>query len=167
MALLFCFCRHGPKLIQQTPHLVQRSPKSFSAPKSQRTFASSIRHNSLKTKTIMKKLMIALMMVAATSTASFAKADNNDKVQTAAKEVAQKVKDAPSGTTYGIVEITKDHVVVNTPLGSHTINKNADGSFTFMGVTAKLVSARNGVYKVKTSFGTFDVNTRKATITKK
>ena len=35
----------------------------------------------------MKKMMIALMMVVATSTASFAKT-SNDQVQTAAKEVA-------------------------------------------------------------------------------
>lgn len=35
-----------------------------------------------------------------------------------------------------------------------------------MGMTAKLVSCKEGVYKVKTSLGTFSVNTRKATITK-
>ena len=92
--------------------------------------------------------MIALMMVVATSTASFAQG-GNDHVQTAAKEVAQKVKDAPSGTTYGVVDVTKSHIVVNTP-----------------GMTAQLVSAKNGVYKVKTSLGTFSVNTRKATVTK-
>ena len=109
--------------------------------------------------------MIALMMVVATSTASFAKA-NNDAVNTAAQEVAQTLKDAPSGTTYGLVESTKSHIVVNTPLGRHTINKNSDCSFSFMGMTAKLVSAKNGVYKVKTSLGTFSVNMRKATITK-
>ena len=113
----------------------------------------------------MKKIMIALMMVALTSTASFAKA-NNDAVNTAAQEVAQTLKDAPSGTTYGLVESTKSHIVVNTPLGRHTINKNSDGSVSFMGMTAKLLSAKNGVYKVKTSLGTFSVNTRKATITK-
>lgn len=56
----------------------------------------------------MMKLMIALLMVVATSTASFAKG-SNDNVQTAAKEVVQKVKDAPSGTTYGVVEVTKSH----------------------------------------------------------
>ena len=63
----------------------------------------------------MKKLMIALMMVVATGTASFAKG-SNDKVQTAAKEVVQTVKNAPSGTTYGVVEVTKSHIVVNTLL---------------------------------------------------
>ena len=114
----------------------------------------------------MKKLMIALLMVVATSTASFAKGSNYN-VQTAAKDVVQKVKDAPSGTTYGVVEVTKSHIVVNTPpLGSYNINKNKDGSFSFMGMTAKLVSAKNGVYKVKTSLGTFNINMRKATVTK-
>lgn len=39
----------------------------------------------------MKKLMIALMMVVATSTASFAKG-GNEPVKAAAKEVAQTVK---------------------------------------------------------------------------
>ena len=113
----------------------------------------------------MKKVMIALMMVVATSSASFAKT-SNEQMKTAAKEVVQTVKDAPSGTTYGVVEVTKNQIVVNTPLGHHTINKNEDGSFSFLGMTAKLVSAKNGIYKVKTSLGTFSVNTRKATITK-
>ena len=63
----------------------------------------------------MKKLMIALMMVVATGTASFAMG-SNDNVQTAAKEVVQTVKNAPSGTTYGVVEVTKSHIVVNTLL---------------------------------------------------
>lgn len=76
------------------------------------------------------------------------------------------MKDAPSGTTYGVVEVTKNHIVVNTPLGRYNINKNEDGSFSFMGMTAKLVAVKNGVYKVQTSFGTFSVDTRKATVTK-
>lgn len=112
----------------------------------------------------MKKVMIALMMAVTTSTACFANASNDD-VQKAAKE-AQVVKKAPSGTTYGVVEVTNNHIVVNTPLGRHTINKNADGSFSFMGMSAKLISVKNGVYKVKTSLGTFSVNTHKATVTK-
>ena len=114
----------------------------------------------------MKKLMIALMMVVATSTASFAKG-GDDHVQVAAKEVAQKVNDAPSGTTYGVVEVTKSHIVVNTLLGRYNINKNEDGSLSFMGMTAKLVAVKNGVYKVQTSLGDFSVNVRKGTITKK
>ena len=113
----------------------------------------------------MKKVMIALMMVVATSTAGFAKT-SNEQMKTAAKEVAQTVMDAPSGTTYGVVEVTKSQIVVNTPLGRHAINKNEDGNFSFLGMTAKLVSVKNGIYKVKTSLGTFSVNTRKATITK-
>ena len=51
----------------------------------------------------MKKVMFALMMVAATSTASFAKV-NNTQAKAVVKEVAQAVKDAPAGTTYGVVE---------------------------------------------------------------
>ena len=113
----------------------------------------------------MKKLMIMLLMVVATSTASFAKG-GNEQLKTAAKEVVQTVKNAPSGTTYGVVEVTKSHIVVNTPLGRYSINKNEDGSFSFLGMTAKLISAKNGVYKVQTSLGTFSVNTRKATVTK-
>lgn len=45
----------------------------------------------------MKKLMIVLMMVVATSTASLAKG-GDDHVQTAAKDVAQKVNDILSNT---------------------------------------------------------------------
>ncbi len=115
----------------------------------------------------MKKLMISLMLVVAAHTACFANGNNsNDAVKTAAKEVVTRVKDAPSGTTYGVVETTKKHIVVNTPVGRYTIDKNEDGSVSFMGMTAKLISAKNGVYKVKTSIGTFSINTRKGTITK-
>lgn len=114
---------------------------------------------------MMKKLMIALMMVVATGTASFA-TTNNDRVNSIAKEATQSMKEAPTGTTYGVVETTKSHIVVNTPLGHCTIDKNDDGSFSFLGMTAKLISAKNGIYQVETSFGTFCVNTRKATITK-
>ena len=56
-----------------------------------------------------------VLMVGATSTASCAKG-SKDNVQTAAKEVVQTVKNAPSGTTYGVVEVTKSHIVVNTLL---------------------------------------------------
>ena len=113
----------------------------------------------------MKKVMFALMMVAATSTASFAKV-NNEQTKAVIKEVAQAVKDAPAGTTYGVVEANKQHIVLNTPFGRITINKNDDGSYSCMGMNAKLLSAKNRVYKIQTSLGTFSVNTRKGTVTK-
>ena len=109
--------------------------------------------------------MISLMMVVAATTTSFAKSNNTD-VTNAVKSVAEQVKQAPSGTVYGVVENTKHHFVVNTPFGKYTIEKK-DGGVSFMGMSAKLVSAKNGVYQVKSSLGNFSVNTRKGTITKK
>ena len=67
---------------------------------------------------------------------------------------------------YGEVENTKHHIVVNTPFGKYTIEKK-EGGVSFMGMSAKLVSAKNGVYQVKSSLGNFSVNTRKGTITKR
>ena len=113
----------------------------------------------------MKKVMFALMMVAATSTASFAKV-NNTQAKAVVKEGAQTVKDPPAGTTYGVVEANKQHIVFNTPLGRITVNKNDDGSYSCMGMNAKMLSAKNRVYKIQTSLGTFSVNARKGTVTK-
>ena len=113
----------------------------------------------------MKKAIFALMMVAATSTASFAKV-NNEQTKAVVKEVAQAVKDAPAGTTYGVVEANTRRIVFNTPFGRITVNKNNDGSYSCMGMNAKLLSAKNRVYKIQTSLGTFSVNTRKGTVTK-
>ena len=113
----------------------------------------------------MKKVMFALMMVAATSTASFAKV-NNEQTKAVVKEVAQAVKDAPAGTTYGVAEANKQRIVLNTPFGRITVNKNNDGSYSCMGMNAKVLSAKNRVYKIQTSLGTFSVNARKGTVTK-
>ena len=113
----------------------------------------------------MKKIMISLLMVVAATTTGFAKS-NNTEVAQAAKSVAEQVKNAPSGTVYGVVENTKSRIVVNTPLGRYTIEKK-DGGISFMGLSAKVVSAKNGVYQVKSSLGDFTVNARKGTITKK
>lgn len=112
----------------------------------------------------MKKFMISLMMVVATTTTGFA---NNDKnaVENTAKTAVENVKRAPSGTEYGVIENTKQHIVVATPLGKYTIEKK-DGGLSFMGMTAKLVSAKNGIYKVKTSIGNFTVNVNKGTVCK-
>ena len=112
----------------------------------------------------MKKIMISLLMVVAATTTSFAKSDNTD-VANAVKSVAEQVKQAPSGTVYGVVENNKHHIVVATPLGRYTIEKK-DGCISFMGMSAKVVSAKNGVYKVKSSRGNFTVNARKGTVVK-
>ena len=113
----------------------------------------------------MKKIMISLMMVVAVTTTSFAKSNNTD-VANVVKSVAEQVKQAPSGTVYGVVDNTKHHIIVATPFGKYTIEKK-DGGVSFMGMSAKLVSAKNGVYQVMSSLGNFSVNTRKGTITKR
>ena len=113
----------------------------------------------------MKKIVISLMIVVAATRTSFAKS-NNTEVTNAAKNVAEQVKQAPSGTVYGVVENTKHHIIVATPVGKYTIEKK-DGGISFMGISAKLVSAKNGVYKVQSSLGNFTVNAKKGTITKR
>ena len=112
----------------------------------------------------MKKIMISLMMIVAAATTSFAKSNNTD-VANAVKSVAERVKQAPSGTVYGVVDNTKRHITVATPFGRYTIEKK-DGGISFMGMSAKLVSSKNGIYKVKTSLGNFLVNTRKGAVVK-
>ena len=113
----------------------------------------------------MKKIMISLMMIVAAATTSFAKSNNTD-VANAVKSVAEQVKQAPSGTVYGVVDNTKCHIIVATPFGKYTIEKK-DAGVSFMGMSAKLVSSKNGIYKVKTTLGNFTVTARKGSITKK
>ena len=108
--------------------------------------------------------MISLMMVIAATTPSFAKSNNTD-VANAVKSVAQQVRQAPAGTVYGVVENTKHHIIVATPFGKYTIEKK-DGGVSFMGISAKLVSSKNGVYKINSSLGNFTINARKGTVTK-
>ena len=67
----------------------------------------------------MKKIMILLMMIVAAATTSFAKSNNTD-VANAVKSVAEQVKQAPSGTVYGVVDNTKHHIIVAIPLGKYT-----------------------------------------------
>lgn len=113
----------------------------------------------------MKKIMISLMMAVTATTTSFAKSDNTD-VANAVKSVAEQVKQASSGTVYGVVENTKHHITVATPFGKYTREKK-DVGICFRGMSAKLVSSKNGICKVKTSLGNFTVNARKGTITKR
>ena len=62
---------------------------------------------------------------------------------------------------------SKDGVLLNrlSKIGRYTIEKK-DGGISFMGMSAKIVSAKNGIYKVKSSLGNFTVNARKRTVTK-
>ena len=108
--------------------------------------------------------MISLMMVVAATTTCFAKS-NNIEATNAAKNVAEQIKQAPYGTVYGVVENTKRHIIVATPFGKYTIEKK-DGGVSFMGMSAMLVSSKNGIYKVKTYLGNFTVNARKGTVIK-
>lgn len=121
----------------------------------------------------MRKIFISLMLAVAACTATYANGNvnNNDKSEatliTTLQDLKQKIARAPSGTTYGVVGRNGGDIVVNTPLGKYTIERNSDGSYSFMGMKAKLLSAKNGVYTVKTSLGTWMVDTHKCTVTKK
>lgn len=102
------------------------------------------------------------MVLAATAcTATFANTtvqhDNGDDnvLATTLQQVKQRIAGAPSGTTYGVVSTKNGNVVVNTPLGKYTIKRASDGTYSFMGMTARIVSVRNGVYTIKTSLGTW------------
>ena len=112
----------------------------------------------------MKKIMISLMRIVAAATTSFAKSNNTD-VENTVKSVAEQVKQAPSGTVYGVVENTMHHIIIATPFGKYTIEKK-DGVVRFMGMSAKLVSSKHGVYNVKTSRGNFTLNARTGMVVK-
>lgn len=95
------------------------------------------------------------MVLAATAcTATFANTtvqhDNGDDnvLATTLQQVKQRIAGAPSGTTYGVVSAKNGNVVVNTPLGKYTIKRASDGTYSFMGMTARIVSVRNGVYTI-------------------
>ena len=75
----------------------------------------------------MKKIMISLMMIVAAATTSFAKSNNTD-VANAVKSVAEQVKQAPSGTVYGVVENTKHHIIVATPSESTPLRRRTAAS---------------------------------------
>lgn len=121
----------------------------------------------------MKKFFISLMLVASVSTATYAdnnvksNVDGNTTLTEIIQDLKQKISNAPAGTTYGVAGCKDNNIVVNTPLGKYTIERCSDGSYSFMGMKAKLLSAKNGVYTVKTSLGIWMVNTHKCTVTKK
>ena len=52
-------------------------------------------------------------------------------------------------------------IIVNIPLGKFTVERQSDGSYSFLGMTARLVSAKKGVYTVDSSIGTWAIDTNK------
>ena len=121
----------------------------------------------------MKRTFLMLMIALSTGSAVYANnsAKNNEHEHTTAmqallQDLRQKVANAPSGTTYSVKESKDGNIVVISPLGKHTIERCSDGSYSFMGMKAKLITAKNGVYTVRTSLGTWVINTHKGTVTK-
>ncbi len=116
----------------------------------------------------MKKMILSLMLAAAACTATYASnACDNDNVTTVTRKVSRKMQEAPAGTTYGVTGKKGGDIEVSTPLGKYTIRQQADGTYSFMGVKARLVSVRKGVYTVETSLGTWAIDTCRGTVTKK
>ena len=121
----------------------------------------------------MKKFIVSLMLVLSAGTTMYAgnsvKSDDHEtaSLTSVLQNLKQKVLNAPSGTTYGVTQSRNGNIVVTSPLGKHTIERCSDGSYSFMGMKAKLVSVKNGAYTLKTSVGTWVINTRKGTVTKK
>lgn len=120
----------------------------------------------------MRKFFFSLVLAVAACTATYAgdNMPNNGKrnatLMTILQDIKQKIVGAPSGTTYGVVGRKNGNIVVNTPLGKYTIERCSDGSYSFMGMKAKLLSVRNGVYTMETSLCTWKIDTRKCTVTK-
>ncbi len=121
----------------------------------------------------MKKFFFTLMLAVAAGTATYAgngvKSDvkNGNALAEALQNVKQKIADAPSGTTYGVTGREGDNIVLNTPVGKYTVERCSDGAYSFMGFKAKLLAAKHGVYTVKTSLGTWVLDTHKCTVKKK
>lgn len=111
----------------------------------------------------MKKLIFSALGLAMLISASAQTNDNN--IEATKKQAVETVQQAPAGTKWGITEIAKDHVVISSPLGDFNISCK-DGVYSYMGLTARVTSVKNGVYTLSTSIGNFAVDTHKLTVTK-
>lgn len=116
----------------------------------------------------MKKIIcaVAMAMVACMTFAQTSTTATDNKVEQVVKTITKEAEKVPSGTTYGIVSKTKDHYVVNTPLGEYKV-KRENGGVRFMGIWGKLDNKKKGVYNISTSFGRYSIDTNKGTITKR
>ena len=109
----------------------------------------------------MKKFIVIMLMFV--GLVSFTKMED---VENLFREVTNTVEQDPSGTVYGIIENNQDNILVNTPVGEYTVNKNGE-EYSFMGVSAKLKSKKGNIYTIETSLGEFEINVNKCIITKK
>lgn len=115
----------------------------------------------------MKKIIFILVFILGISISGFAQTTKSaDMVANVTKEVSNEVKNAPSGTTYGLVGSDTENYVVNTPLGTYKVKKEGKNSISFMGITANLVSKKGNVYIIESSLGKFKINTNKCTVVK-
>lgn len=111
----------------------------------------------------MKKLIFSALGLAMLISASAQTTDNN--IEATKKQAVETVQQAPAGTKWGITEIAKGHVVISSPLGDFNVTCK-DGVYSYMGLTARVTSVKNGVYTLSTSIGNFAVDTHKLTVTK-
>ena len=117
----------------------------------------------------MKKIFCILVLALFVSINGFAqstKSADSISAENVVKHVSSTMNDAPSGTTWGVVKETKEECVVNTPVGKYSIKKK-DGGYSLFGIWAKLESAKGSSYTVKSSVGTYVIDTKKCTVTKK
>lgn len=114
----------------------------------------------------MKKIILfSLILVAAMGVSGFVQSEKS-AVESVKSSIEKGAYDAPVGTTYGVVQSTKEKYVVNTPIGQYEVKKS-NGGFSFMGLYAKIVSRKGSVYNIESSVGNYEVNIRKCTIVKK
>ena len=74
-------------------------------------------------------MMMMLMLALGVSINGFAQSTRRGDVNKQMKQAIERVADAPSGTSYGVVEETSDKYVVATPFGRYTLKKEKDGKF--------------------------------------
>lgn len=105
-----------------------------------------------------------LVFVLGTSMSGLAQSEKS-AFESVVEQISNKVAKAQSGTTYGIVESTPEKYVVNTPIGKYEVKKN-NGTFSCLGLWAKLESSRKNEYVVNSSLGRYRINLKKCTVTK-
>ena len=81
-------------------------------------------------------------------------------------DVTQMVNEAPSGTTYGVIESTDKSILINTPVGKYSIDKDENGEYSFLGLKAKIKSRKGNTYVIESSIGDFKIDVNKCNVTK-